>query len=67
MLYLKFRRLTETLIVMASLPFSLDARAVARVAYGIQLVVAVMSGAVERLRPKMMTVTAIIAGLLPIL
>jgi Cu(I)/Ag(I) efflux system membrane protein CusA/SilA len=28
---------------------------------------AVMSGAVERLRPKMMTVTAIIAGLLPIL
>jgi Cu(I)/Ag(I) efflux system membrane protein CusA/SilA len=26
-----------------------------------------MSGAVERLRPKMMTVTAIIAGLLPIL
>jgi Cu(I)/Ag(I) efflux system membrane protein CusA/SilA len=67
LLYLKFRRLTETLIVMASLPFALDARAVARVAYGIQLVVAVMSGAVERLRPKMMTVTAIIAGLLPIL
>ena len=28
---------------------------------------AIMQGAVERLRPKMMTVTAIIAGLLPIL
>ena len=28
---------------------------------------AVMLGAVERVRPKMMTVTAIIAGLLPIL
>ena len=28
---------------------------------------AVMEGAVERVRPKMMTVTAIIAGLLPIL
>ena len=29
--------------------------------------VAIMAGAVERVRPKMMTVTAIIAGLLPIL
>jgi Cu(I)/Ag(I) efflux system membrane protein CusA/SilA len=28
---------------------------------------AVMDGAVERVRPKMMTVTAIIAGLLPVL
>ena len=28
---------------------------------------AIMQGAVERVRPKMMTVTAIIAGLLPIL
>jgi len=28
---------------------------------------AIMSGAVERVRPKMMTVTAIMAGLLPIL
>jgi Cu(I)/Ag(I) efflux system membrane protein CusA/SilA len=28
---------------------------------------AIMEGAVERVRPKMMTVTAIIAGLLPIL
>ena len=28
---------------------------------------AVMEGAVERVRPKMMTVTAIMAGLLPIL
>src|SRR5947199_5510357 len=28
---------------------------------------AIMAGAVERVRPKMMTVTAIIAGLLPIL
>jgi Cu(I)/Ag(I) efflux system membrane protein CusA/SilA len=31
------------------------------------LVTAIMVGAVERVRPKMMTVTAIIAGLLPIL
>jgi Cu(I)/Ag(I) efflux system membrane protein CusA/SilA len=31
------------------------------------LFVAVMEGAVERVRPKMMTVTAIVAGLLPIL
>jgi Cu(I)/Ag(I) efflux system membrane protein CusA/SilA len=31
------------------------------------LYTAVMEGAVERVRPKMMTVTAIIAGLLPIL
>jgi len=32
-----------------------------------QLYEAVMEGAVERVRPKMMTVTAIMAGLLPIL
>ena len=31
------------------------------------LYAAVMEGAVERVRPKMMTVTAIMAGLLPIL
>jgi Cu(I)/Ag(I) efflux system membrane protein CusA/SilA len=31
------------------------------------LYAAVMSGAVERVRPKMMTVTAIMAGLLPIM
>ena len=116
LLYLNFRRLTETLIVMASLPFALVgglwlvwlmgfnlsvAVAVGFIALagvaaetGVVMLIylesalaerrrmsaaegraltvtdvnsAVMSGAVERLRPKMMTVTAIIAGLLPIL
>ncbi|MDP1611175.1 MAG: efflux RND transporter permease subunit [Sulfuritalea sp.] len=116
LLYLNFRRLTETLIVMLSVPFALvggvwlmwlldynlsvavavgfialagvaaetgvvmliyldhawtaaQARCVAenrRVASA-DLYAAVMEGAVERVRPKMMTVTAIMAGLLPIM
>jgi Cu(I)/Ag(I) efflux system membrane protein CusA/SilA len=116
LLYLNFRRLTETLIVMLSLPFALvggvwllwwmgfnvsvavvvgfialagvaaetgvimlvyldhalaEIRAV-REAAGQSLTradlrEAIMIGAVERVRPKMMTVVAIMAGLLPIL
>jgi Cu(I)/Ag(I) efflux system membrane protein CusA/SilA len=116
LLYLNFRRLTETLIVMASLPFALVGGVWAMWLMGFNLSVAaavgfialtgvaaetgvvmliyldqamkeiaaeraaqghaftradlhaaIMLGAVERVRPKMMTVTAIIAGLLPIL
>ncbi len=116
LLYLNFRRLTETLIVMLSLPFSLigglwfvwylgfnlsvavvvgfialagvaaetgvimliyldhawneiKARcaAAARPPTRADLYDAIMIGAVERVRPKMMTVIAIMAGLLPIL
>jgi Cu(I)/Ag(I) efflux system membrane protein CusA/SilA len=116
LLYLNFRRLTETLIVMASLPFALvggvwamwlmgfDLSVAAAVGFialagvaaetGVVMLIyldqalkeiaaeraaqgraftradlhdAIMLGAVERVRPKMMTVTAIIAGLLPIL
>ncbi len=116
LLYLNFRRLTETLIVMLSLPFALiggvwllwvmDFNLSVAVAVGfialagvaaetgvIMLVyldhawaearaacdregrpvgradlrAAIMTGAVERVRPKMMTVVAIMAGLLPIL
>jgi Cu(I)/Ag(I) efflux system membrane protein CusA/SilA len=116
LLYLNFRRLTETLIVMLSLPFALVGGvwlmwwlgfnlsvAVAvgfialagvaaetgvvmliyldqalehlkaeRAAQGrqftrVDLYEAIMVGAVERVRPKMMTVVAIMAGLLPIL
>ncbi len=116
LLYLNFGRITETLIVMLSLPFSLvgglwflwwmgfntsvavavgfialagvaaetgvvmliyldqalaevrDARAAAgRVFTRGDLDEAIMLGAVERVRPKMMTVVAIMAGLLPIL
>jgi copper/silver efflux system protein len=116
LLYLNFQRMTETLIVMASLPFALVggvwlmwllgfnfsvAVAVgfialagvaaetgvvmlmyldqalseikeAREAAGEQftrsdLHEAIMLGAVERVRPKMMTVVAIMAGLVPIL
>jgi Cu(I)/Ag(I) efflux system membrane protein CusA/SilA len=116
LLYLNFRSLTETLIVMASLPFALVgglwlmwwlgfnlsvAVAVGFIALagvaaetGVVMLIylehaladqrlaaaregrqfsrrdldrAIMSGAVERVRPKMMTVTAIMAGLLPIL
>jgi Cu(I)/Ag(I) efflux system membrane protein CusA/SilA len=116
LLYLNFRRMTETLIVMLSLPFALvggfwlmwwlgfnlsvavavgfialagvaaetgvvmliyldhalkqreamamrERRAVTRD----DLYAAVMEGAVERVRPKMMTVVAITAGLLPIM
>jgi len=113
LLYLNFRRLTETLIVMLSVPFALvggvwlmwwlgynlsvaaavgfialagvaaetgvvmliyldHAWAAARQRTGgrpalADLYAAVMEGAVERVRPKMMTVTAIMAGLLPIM
>jgi len=116
LLYLNFRRIAETLIVMLSLPFSLVgglwmmhwlgfnysvasivgfialagvaaetgvimliylqhalADAKARVAAEgrpftrADLHAAIMDGAVERVRPKMMTVAAIMAGLLPIL
>jgi copper/silver efflux system protein len=116
LLYLNFRRLTETLIVMLSLPFALIggiwlmwwlgfnlsvAVAVGFIALagvaaetGVVMLIyldhalvevralraaegrafskgdlrdAIMIGAVERVRPKMMTVVAIMAGLLPIL
>jgi copper/silver efflux system protein len=116
LLYLNFRDLTDTLIVMLSLPFSLVgglwllwwlgfnlsvAVAVGFIALagvaaetGVVMLIyldhalrevkarcaadgksftsddlrqAIMLGAVERVRPKMMTVVAIIAGLLPIL
>jgi len=116
LLHLNFKRLTETLIVMLSLPFSLvggfwlmwalgfnmsvavavgfialagvatetgvimliyldhaliEAKAVAtregRAFNRTDLDRAIMFGAVERVRPKMMTVVAIMAGLLPIL
>jgi Cu(I)/Ag(I) efflux system membrane protein CusA/SilA len=116
LLYLNFRRLTETLIVMLSVPFSLvggvwlmywlgynlsvavavgfialagvaaetgvimliyldhayQALKTKREAEGKpftagDLYAAVMEGAVERVRPKMMTVVAIMAGLLPIM
>jgi Cu(I)/Ag(I) efflux system membrane protein CusA/SilA len=116
LLFLNFRRLTETLIVMLSVPFSLVggvwlmwalnynlsvAVAVGFIALagvaaetGVVMLIyldhalnelkarravedrtlaptdlydAVMEGAVERVRPKMMTVVAIMAGLLPIM
>ena len=116
LLYLNFRRITETLIVMLSVPFALVggvwlmwllgynlsvAVAVGFIALagvaaetGVIMLIyldhaweavklkcleagrtpgvddlygAVMEGAVERVRPKMMTVVAIMAGLLPIL
>ena len=116
LLYLNFRRLTETLIVMLSLPFSLVGGlwlmylmgfnfsvavatgfiALAGVAAetGVVMLIyldsaltahraaaadrgqrfesatlraAVIEGAVDRVRPKMMTVAAIMAGLLPIM
>ncbi|WP_034220259.1 CusA/CzcA family heavy metal efflux RND transporter [Arenimonas donghaensis] len=116
LLYLNFRRVTESLIVMLSVPFALvggvwlmwaldynlsvavavgfialagvaaetgvvmllyldhalDARAKARQAKGEALTLAditdaIVEGAVERVRPKMMTVVAIMAGLLPIM
>jgi Cu(I)/Ag(I) efflux system membrane protein CusA/SilA len=116
LLYLNFRRLTETLIVMLSVPFALVGGVWLMWALGYNLSVAVavgfialagvaaetgvvmliyldhawgevrqkcaiegrrpgapdlahaiMAGAVERVRPKMMTVVAIMAGLLPIL
>ena len=116
LLYLNFGRITETLIVMLSLPFSLvgglwlmwwlgfnlsvavavgfialagvaaetgvimliyldhaleerrrQALAEGRSLMRSDLDAAIMEGAVERVRPKMMTVVAIMAGLLPIL
>ena len=116
LLYLNFRKLTETLIVMLSVPFALVggvwlmwwlgfnmsvAVAVGFIALagvaaetGVVMLIyleqamaqvraerrdegrpftradlqaAIMIGAVERVRPKMMTVVAIMAGLLPIL
>ena len=116
LLYFNFRRLTETLIVMLSVPFALvggvwlmwllgynlsvavavgfialagvaaetgvvmliyldhawEAAKAQRAAEGgkptlADLYAAIMEGAVERVRPKMMTVVAIMAGLLPIM
>jgi copper/silver efflux system protein len=116
LLYLNFRRITETLIVMLSVPFALvggfwlmwwlDFNFSVAVAVGFialagvaaetgvvmliyldqalkelkakregegraftanDLRAAIMSGAVERVRPKIMTVAAIMAGLLPIM
>jgi len=116
LLYLNFRRITETLIVMLSVPFALvggvwlmwllhynlsvavavgfialagvaaetgvvmliyldhaweavkvTCRTAGRAPTASDLYAAVMEGAVERVRPKMMTVVAIMAGLLPIL
>jgi len=114
LLYLNFRRLTETLIVMLSLPFALVGgiwlmwfmgfnmsvavavgfialagvaaetgvimliyldqalneardRAGGRDLTRDELYAAIMVGAVDRVRPKMMTVVAIMAGLMPIL
>jgi Cu(I)/Ag(I) efflux system membrane protein CusA/SilA len=111
LLYLNFRKVPQTFIVLLSLPFSLvggillmallgynwsvatavgfialagvaaetgvvmliyldhawDARRARGRATAHDLYEAIMEGAVERVRPKMMTVTAIIGGLLPIL
>ena len=116
LLYLNFRRIAETLIVMLSVPFALvggvwlmwlldynlsvavavgfialagvaaetgvvmliyldqawEAAKAKRAAEGgtpsvADLYEAIMEGAVERVRPKMMTVVAIMAGLLPIM
>jgi copper/silver efflux system protein len=116
LLYLNFRRLTETVIVMLSVPFALVGgiwlmwwlnynmsvavavgfialagvaaetgvvmliyldqawqelrqrrRAEGAVPSAADLYHAIMEGAVERVRPKMMTVVAIMAGLLPIM
>ena len=116
LLYLTFRRFSDTLIVMLSLPFALvggfwlmawmdfnlsvaavvgfialagvaaetgvvmliylnhayvdmvaACRAAGRAPTPADLDRAVIAGAVDRLRPKMMTVTAIMAGLIPIL
>ena len=116
LLYLNFRRITETIIVMLSVPFALvggiwlmwwlgynlsvavavgfialagvaaetgvimliyldhaweavkaTCRAEGRAPNVSDLYEAVMEGAVERVRPKMMTVVAIMAGLLPIM
>ncbi|MDR3435768.1 efflux RND transporter permease subunit [Telmatospirillum sp.] len=116
LLYLNFKRLTETFIVMLSLPFALvggvwlmywqgynlsvavavgfialagvaaetgvvmliyldhaltavrdERRKAGQTLEASDLYGAIMEGAVERVRPKMMTVVAIMAGLLPIM
>jgi Cu(I)/Ag(I) efflux system membrane protein CusA/SilA len=116
LLYMNFKSITETLIVMLSVPFALvggvwllwlldynlsvavavgfialagvaaetgvvmliyldhawerirtERAAEGRTATAADLYAAVMEGAVERVRPKMMTVVAIMAGLLPIM
>ena len=116
LLYLNFRRLTETLIVMLSVPFALtggfwlmylmgfnmsvavavgfialagvaaetgvimliyldsalvetiaERKAQGRTLTAADLYQAIVEGAVERVRPKMMTVAAIVVSLLPIL
>ena len=115
LLYLNFRRVTETLIVMLSVPFALvggfwlmwwlgfnlsvavavgfialagvaaetgvvmliyldhalkelkQKRATKPSLHRADLHAAIMTGAVDRVRPKMMTVAAIMAGLLPIM
>jgi Cu(I)/Ag(I) efflux system membrane protein CusA/SilA len=111
LLYFNFRSVTESLIVMLSLPFALVGGVLLMAALGYNWSVAtaigfialagvaaetgvimliyldhawdarrlhgnggmhdlrdaIMEGAVDRVRPKLMTVTAIIAGLLPIL
>ncbi|MDR2112058.1 MAG: CusA/CzcA family heavy metal efflux RND transporter [Candidatus Accumulibacter sp.] len=116
LLFMNFGRLTETLIVMLSVPFALvggiwlmwalgyhmsvavavgfialagvaaetgvvmliyldsawqaakaECQRAGRVPAATDLYAAIMEGAVERVRPKMMTVVAIMAGLLPIL
>lgn len=116
LLYLNFRRMTETLIVLLSLPFALvgglwlmwwlgfnvsvavavgfialagvaaetgvimlvyldhalESRRIVAAREGRSLTIddihsAIVEGAVERVRPKIMTVVAIMAGLLPIL
>jgi copper/silver efflux system protein len=114
LLYLNFRSITETMIVMLSLPFALvggiwlmlgfDLSVAVAVGFialagvaaetGVVMLIylnqalahvrarrdaegraltradlydAIMEGAVERVRPKMMTVVAIMAGLLPIM
>jgi Cu(I)/Ag(I) efflux system membrane protein CusA/SilA len=116
LLYLNFRRVTESLIVLLSVPFALvgglwlmwglgfnmsvavavgfialagvaaetgvvmliyldhalkelqaERAAQSRAFTRDDLYAAIMTGAVERVRPKMMTVTAIMAGLLPIM
>jgi len=116
LLYLNFKRITETLIVMLSVPFALvggiwlmwaldynlsvavaigfialagvaaetgvvmliyldqaweeikqKCRSAGRAPGAAELYAAVMEGAVERVRPKMMTVVSTMAGLLPIM
>ena len=69
LLYMNFRRMTETGVVM--LIYLEHAWKRIRAERGrptaADLYEAVMEGAVERVRPKMMTVVAIMAGLLPIM